>query len=97
MQNNSLTSEQTSYHYLHTDHLGMPMLVTTKEGSTSWKAVSEVFGAAGILQSQSGITMNLRLPGQYFDEETNSHYKFHRDYRPDLRRYIQSDPIGREG
>ena len=93
----SLTSEQTSYHYLHTDHLGTPMLATTKDGNTSWKAVSEAFGAAGVLQSQSSITMNLRLPGQYFDEETHSHYNFHRDYRPNMGRYLQSDPIGTKG
>ena len=55
--------------------------------------MSEAFGAAGVLQSQSGITMNLRLPGQYFDEETNSHYNFHRDYRPNQGRYLQSDPM----
>ena len=41
--------------------------------------------------------MNLRLPGQYFDAETNSHYNFHRDYRPNQGRYLQSDPIGLEG
>ncbi|RRD55668.1 RHS repeat-associated core domain-containing protein, partial [Comamonadaceae bacterium OH2545_COT-014] len=55
------------------------------------------FGAAGIIQSQSTIEMNLRFPGQYFDQETNSHYNFHRDYKPNLGRYVQSDPIGLEG
>ena len=91
--NASLTDAQTQYHYLHTDHLGTPQLATTKEGTTSWKAQSEAFGAAGILQNQSSITMNLRFPGQYYDEETNSHYNFHRDYRPNLGRYLQSDPM----
>lgn len=59
--------------------------------------MSEAFGAAGVLQSQSSITMNLRLPGQYYDQETDSHYNFHRDYRPNMGRYIQSDPIGTKG
>ena len=95
--NGSLTDAQTQYHYLHTDHLGTPQLATTKEGTTSWKAQSEAFGAAGVLQNQSSISMNLRLPGQYYDEETNSHYNFHRDYRPNLGRYLQSDPIGLNG
>ncbi|RRD55598.1 hypothetical protein EII20_14295, partial [Comamonadaceae bacterium OH2545_COT-014] len=62
--NASLTATDTSYHYLHTDHLGTPQLETTKEGQTSWKAQSEAFGAAGIIQSQTTIEMNLRFPGQ---------------------------------
>lgn len=43
------------------------------------------------------IEMNLRFPGQYYDEETGSHYNFHRDYGPNLGRYMQSDPIGVDG
>ena len=30
-------------------------------------------------------------------QETNSHYNFHRDYKPNQGRYIQSDPIGTDG
>jgi RHS repeat-associated protein len=36
----------------------------------------------------------LRLPGQYFDKETNLHYNYLRDYDPSLGRYAQSDPLG---
>ncbi|RRD55676.1 RHS repeat-associated core domain-containing protein, partial [Comamonadaceae bacterium OH2545_COT-014] len=57
----------------------------------------EAFGAAGIIQSQSTIEMNLRFPGQYFDQETGSHYKFHRDYRPTAGRYVEFDPEGLYG
>jgi len=39
----------------------------------------------------------LRLPGQYFDKETNTHYNMRRDYDPAIGRYIQSDPIGLRG
>ncbi|MBL1142687.1 MAG: RHS repeat-associated core domain-containing protein [Proteobacteria bacterium] len=35
-----------------------------------------------------------RLPGQYYDEETNLHYNYFRYYDPSLGRYITSDPIG---
>ena len=97
VSNGSLTDTNTRYHHLHTDHLGTPQLATTKEGTTSWKAASEAFGAAGILQNQSSITMNLRFPGQYYDQETNSHYNLFRDYKPNQGRYVQSDPIGTDG
>ena len=36
----------------------------------------------------------LRLPGQYFDKETNLHYNTRRDYDPSGGRYVESDPIG---
>ncbi len=39
----------------------------------------------------------LRLPGQYFDKETNNHFNYFRDYDPSLGIYKQSDPIGLRG
>lgn len=96
VNNASLTDSNTIYHHLHTVHLGTPQLATT-EGQISWKAQAEAFGAAGVIQNQSSITMNLRLPGQYFDSDTGTHYDFHRDYKPNSGRYTQSDPIGLEG
>ncbi len=93
---NQLNSTETTYHYLHTDHLYTPILATNKEGSITWKAVQEAFGALNTL-NQSRISMNLRFPGQYYDVETGTHYNFHRDYRPNAGRYVQSDPIGLGG
>ena len=51
-------------------------------------------------ENPSGLgnfTCNLRLPGQYFDRETNLHYNYFRDYDPSIGRYVQSDPIGLGG
>jgi RHS repeat-associated protein len=45
----------------------------------------------------STVENNLRLPGQYFDRETNLHYNYARDYDPTAGRYIEADPIGLEG
>ena len=39
----------------------------------------------------------LRLPGQYFDKETNLHYNYYRDYDPNIGGYKESDLIGLEG
>jgi RHS repeat-associated protein len=36
----------------------------------------------------------LRLPGQYFDQETGLHQNYFRDYDPKMGRYIEPDPIG---
>jgi RHS repeat-associated protein len=92
VQNNSLIDADTSYNYLHTDQLGTPMLATDKQGNVVWKGVSEAFGATKPIESS--LTMNLRLPGQYFDQETGTYYNFFRDYEPAQGRYLQSDPSG---
>ena len=60
--NGDLTSNETSYQYLHTDHLGTPILATPIEGDVSWKAISEAFGATSILP-ESSILVNFRFPG----------------------------------
>jgi RHS repeat-associated protein len=41
--------------------------------------------------------MNLRFPGQYYDEELNMNYNYFRHYQPETGRYIQSDPLGIAG
>jgi RHS repeat-associated protein len=38
--------------------------------------------------------LQLRLPGQRYDQETGLHYNYFRDYDPSLGRYGESDPIG---
>jgi RHS repeat-associated protein len=96
VSNNSLKDPATQTHYLHTDHLGTPVLATDKTGQATWKGISEAFGQTRV-DNGSQIEMNLRFPGQYWDRETNTHYNFNRDYRPQVGRYVQSDPIGLKG
>lgn len=49
--------------------------------------------------SHSGrkFSLNLRYAGQYFDQESGLFHNGHRDYSPQLGRYIESDPIGLAG
>jgi len=85
--------DTAEYHTLINDHLGTPQMAVNDEGDVTWKAVSESFGKS-ITDPQNQITMNLRFPGQYYDEETGTHYNYFRDYNPNTGRYIQKDPIG---
>ena len=96
VKNGKLKDEQTQWHYLHTDHLGTPYMATNKQGEKTWRAYSQAFGEA-IIDKESTTTVNLRFPGQYYDEETGTHYNFQRDYSPYTGRYLQADPIGLEG
>lgn len=84
-------------HYVYTDNLGAPRSVTTETGTLvwDWPYNQNPFGEASA--SGSSYTLNLRYPGQYFDQEDGLNYNGHRDYEPDTGRYIQSDPIGLSG
>lgn len=87
--------------YIHTDHLGTPHVVTNSNGEIVWSAEYRPFGAATVNEDPDGdldrYELNIRLPGQYYHQETGLHYNYYRDYDPELGRYIQSDPIGLEG
>ena len=87
--------------YFDVDHLNTPRAARDASGQIVWQWESDAFGAtlANEDPSSSGVktTVNLRLPGQYFDQETNLHYNYFRDYDPATGRYVQSDPIGLQG
>lgn len=88
-------------YFVHTDHLNTPRLITSDIGQAVWRWNNDdPYGNNAPDQNPSGagqFTCNLRLPGQYFDMETNSHYNYYRDYDPLTGRYVQSDPIGLAG
>jgi len=69
-----------------------------EQGTKIWSWEENAFGETlpnedvdndGIL-----TTVNLRFPGQYFDQESGLHYNWNRYYDPKMGRYISSDPIG---
>jgi RHS repeat-associated protein len=57
-------------------------------------ALNQAFGSSTV----PAVTFNLRYPGQYFDQESNLHYNWHRSYSAkDGGRYTQADPIDLQG
>jgi len=85
-----------AFSYLHTDHLGTPLLATSGTQAVVWSAGDyQPFGTTGTVTGT--ITQNLRLPGQYFDAESAFYHNGFRDYMPNLGRYLESDPVGLVG
>ncbi len=83
------------YAYYHLDHLGTPVALTASDGRVVWSADYDAFGKAVIRVAEA--TSNLRLPGQYWDDETRLHYNDRRYYDPETGRYLTEDPIGITG
>jgi RHS repeat-associated protein len=80
--------------YVWADHLDTPRAVTSSDAASTllWKWDSDPFGTTPA--TETGLSYNLRFPGQYFDGETQTHYNYFRDYNPSTGRYVQSDPLG---
>jgi len=85
---------QDGVKYIHADHLGTPRRLADENGNIVWSWESEPFGESKAVGS---VEFNLRFAGQYYDDETSTHYNINRDYDPETGRYIESDPIGFDG
>ena len=92
------------HYYVETDHLGTPRAVVQPSTNAivwRWDINNKAFGEHTPVQDPDGdgtqYVLNLRFPGQYYDNETGLHYNYFRDYEPGTGRYVQSDPIGLAG
>jgi RHS repeat-associated protein len=88
--------------YIYSDQINAARVITSsRDNHIVWRwDLTDPFGtshANDITQDRRGFIYNLRFPGQYYDNESNLHYNYHRDYDPQAGRYVQSDPIGLEG
>ena len=85
--------------YYHTDVTGTVQEVSAADGTLVWAGYQAGFGEnrGDISNSGAYFEQPLRLPGQYFDEETGLHYNLFRYYAPECGRFISQDPIGLKG
>ncbi len=99
----STATQTASIYNIYADHLNTPRLIMDDAVSpvAVWRWDNdEAFGRNAPDENPQGagpFVFNMRLPGQYFDAETNLHYNYFRDYDPEIGRYVQSDPMGLEG
>jgi RHS repeat-associated protein len=80
--------------YIHTGQIDEPLAMTSATQALVWNAYVDPFGVATTFTPPS-TTLDMRLPGQSLQLETNSLHQNHwRDYDPSLGRYIEPDPLG---
>jgi RHS repeat-associated protein len=91
-------------HYLEPDHLGTPRVVIEPARNVQvwkWDLKGEAFGNSPPDQDPDGdavpLVLDMRFPGQRYDQATGLNYNYFRDYDPSTGRYTQSDPIGQKG
>ncbi len=78
-------------YYIRTDHIGRPVFATNAAGAKVWTATYLPFGG---LRTSTGLPIDLRFPGQWFQSESGLHQNWMRDYDPTTGRYLQADPLG---
>ncbi|BBA33020.1 YD repeat [Methylocaldum marinum] len=75
----------------HNDPNGCPIRLTDSKGEILWAASYTAWGQLARLHV--GYVDNpIRLQGQYFDEETGSHYNRHRYFNPEAQLFVSQDP-----
>jgi RHS repeat-associated protein len=84
--------------FIHADQRGAPIAMTDRNQHIVWRAELSPWGDARPVGTEASgfgpASLNLRLPGQYFDAETGLHDNWHRTYNPATGRYLQPDPLG---
>ena len=82
--------------YFDVDQLNTPRAARDQSGNVVWRWESDAFGSTAPT-ANAGVVVNLRFPGQYYDQESGLDYNQNRDYDPSSGRYVESDPIGLRG
>ncbi len=78
------------------DQLNTPRAARDQSGNVVWRWESDAFGSTAPT-ANAGVVVNLRFPGQYYDQQSGLNYNANRDYDPSSGRYVESEPIGLRG
>ena len=84
--------QNDTYSWYRTDRLGIPKKLVESNGNVVWSGAYDAFGNCEV--GVETVESHLRLPGQYYDEETGLYYNLNRYYDPKTGRYLQPDPAG---
>ncbi len=82
----------TDVFFILADHVDTPAIMTDASGTSVWQIETQPYGDAENVTGTA--TLNLRFPGQYHDDESGMNYNYFRNYRPDLGRFLEADPLG---
>ena len=78
-------------YYIRADHIGRPVFATNASGAKVWSVTYTPFGG---VHTSSGLPIEARFPGQWYQAESGLHQNWMRDYDPTTGRYIEADPLG---
>ena len=89
----------TAINYAYADQIDtIRAIIRASDNKFRWRwDQAEPFGTSAANSNPAALgvfTFTARFPGQVYDQETNLHYNWNRDYDPRIGKYIQSDPIG---
>lgn len=89
------TTIASKLYAIHADYRNAPRQLDDPTRAAVWTWNPLPFGETDPVST--GVTYNLRFPGQYYDTESGLYQNGFRDYDPTIGRYVESDPIGLRG
>jgi len=85
-----LLAQKTVITYIHTDHLGSPIMATNEDGSVKWKEDYQPFGKqVASVQTDN----NIGFTGHLNDKPSGLTYMKGRWYHPSAGRFMALDPV----
>ena len=85
-------AETVTMTYIHTDHLGTPVMATNQDGSVKWKQDYQPFGEQ--VKSTRPTDNNVGFTGHLNDKSNGLTYMQGRWYQPASGRFMALDPVG---